>query len=135
MIELAYTSTASWLYSQDNLDGILSASRRNNASAGITGILLHRGMTVLQLLEGPPEAVRELYGKLAQDRRHHSLVLLFERPLQQRVFPEWTMAFEALPESPLPAGAHRLAGNSIELELNLPPERRRLVDLFVQQVR
>ncbi len=136
MIELAYTSTTAWRYTEDDLNDILKTSRENNAKAGITGILLHRGTTVLQLLEGEAGAVRGLYAKLLQDRRHHGLVLLHDREIVARAFGQWSMAFEPLTdETSCPEGVHRLVGPSIVPNISVAQERRRLVDLFVKTVR
>lgn len=96
MIQLAYTSTSSWAYSETDVDNILQASRRNNARDEITGVLLYRAGTVLQILEGPGDPVRTLYAVLGRDLRHHSLFCLYQEAITQRQFPEWTMGFQLI---------------------------------------
>jgi len=137
MIELAYTSTTPWLYSTEELRDILSKSRTNNAKTGITGILLYRARTVLQLLEGEAEAVHALYAKLLLDPRHHSLTLLYDRPLAERNFGQWSMAFEHLAESEsFGDGVHRMTRHGLipDLDLQRGLRARRLLDTFVQHV-
>lgn len=135
MIELAYTSTTTRSYTAEDLKDILTTSRANNAKAGITGILLYRRSTVMQLLEGEPEAVHALYAKLQLDPRHHSLVLLYDRPIAQRAFGQWTMGFEDwTEEGAFGEGVHRMTRLALEPEVNVPPGQRRLVDAFLRLV-
>jgi len=52
-------------YRPGDLDDILTASRRNNALMGISGLLLFIDGGFLQMLEGEERAVRELYTRVA----------------------------------------------------------------------
>jgi hypothetical protein len=70
MRQLLYVSNAARDIAPRALDAILSASRANNVLLGITGLLLHIDGGFLQILEGDERAVRELYARIAADRRH-----------------------------------------------------------------
>jgi hypothetical protein len=72
---------------------ILIASRRNNAQAGITGLLYFDGRRFLQALEGEAEAVERLYRHIAADPRHHALVVLSDRHVEAREFGDWAMGY------------------------------------------
>lgn len=136
MIELAYTSTASPQFTAKDLKAILTTSRANNMKFGITGMLLFRGQTFLQLLEGETEAIYSLYRNLLQDSRHYGVTLLYDRPLAQRAFGKWSMAFEHVPDTePMPDDLHRLTLNGISPALNLSPGSNRLISTFLQHVR
>jgi hypothetical protein len=93
MIQLCYISTARPHVGWDAVDDILAASRRNNAPARVTGLLLFNGKRFLQLLEGAPAAVEETYARIQRDPRHFAVVKLSERTIDAREFGDWEMAF------------------------------------------
>lgn len=94
MFQLLYVSAATHLLSDAELDEILAVSRRNNTRDGVTGLLLYADGAFFQVLEGEEAAVRDLYGRIAQDPRHHRLLNIFQRGIDQRDFPEWSMGFQ-----------------------------------------
>ena len=77
------------------LDGILAASRRNNAKAGVTGLLLSGGRRFLQVLEGPESQVAATFARIAADPRHFAIVELSRREIKDRQFGNWAMAYDA----------------------------------------
>lgn len=94
LFELVYSSAA---YphgaTQDALHDILAKSREKNARLDITGVLLFENDEFVQLLEGPRQAVCDLYYKaIAGDDRHHPHVC-WEFEIEARNFPDWTMGF------------------------------------------
>lgn len=93
---VVYTSTAVTEFTGRDLTALLTVSRRNNARAGLTGMLLYRAGRFLQVLEGPPEPVRALMGRIRSDASHHNVRVLLEEPAPARQFPEWTMRFPAV---------------------------------------
>jgi hypothetical protein len=74
---------------------ILSASRRNNARARVTGLLFFDGKRFLQALEGEEGAVDDTFARIQRDDRHHALVVLSSRTVDTREFGEWAMAYGA----------------------------------------
>lgn len=93
MIQLIYASSATTPFGEAELTDLLKRARVHNASVGVTGLLLFDQGTFLQVLEGPEDAVRTLYDKIALDRRHDKVLLLFDGPIEERVFDEWKMGF------------------------------------------
>jgi hypothetical protein len=69
---LTYFSSAVERFNQPALKRLLEISRRNNATRGITGLLLYRDGRFLQFLEGPQDAARTTYEHIRMDGRHHS---------------------------------------------------------------
>jgi hypothetical protein len=55
---------------------IVRRARISNAARGITGLLVFDGMSFLQHLEGPPEAVGELTERILRDQRHTDIRIL-----------------------------------------------------------
>jgi len=122
MHQLVYVSAASWALSNIELNEILDASRRNNAAAGITGLLLHVDRGFLQILEGPRPALRETFARIGRDRRHTALRVLVEQESDGRLFTGWTMGFEKL-SSANPRTADVFAVTSDAVQNAVPPER------------
>lgn len=78
------------------LPDILESARRHNQTQGVTGMLLYRHRHFLQVLEGPASAVRETFGRILQDDRHHYIVRIDELRVEHRHFGTWSMGFQAL---------------------------------------
>ena len=91
--QLLYASNASRDTPDAVLDDILAASRRNNAGAGVTGMLLYVEGGFMQVLEGDDEAVGAIYARICQDKRHWNTLVLLDRSAP-RAFGEWSMGFE-----------------------------------------
>jgi hypothetical protein len=94
MIRLLYISTTRVPHSRIQLDAILAASRRNNAAAGITGLLIAGGNRFLQVLEGPEARVQETYDRIRIDTRHIAPVILKREAVEKRLFGRWAMGFQ-----------------------------------------
>lgn len=95
MIRIAYLSTAVSPPAPADLEAILTASRRNNADLGVTGLLCHHDGSFLQFLEGDDAVVDRLYARIALDPRHHSVLRLYREPVTERLFGDWSMALAA----------------------------------------
>lgn len=95
LLELVYLSNAFPLdFPQSELERILASARRRNAELDVTGVLLYHKGTFLQMLEGPPDAVRHLFGDIIHDDpRHRAVVHCWEQPIAARSFPEWRMGY------------------------------------------
>ena len=75
---------------------MLAHSRSSNSQSGITGILLHVDRTFFQVLEGPREAVDELYAKILIDARHTMITRIIYEAIARRFFGEYSMNFASL---------------------------------------
>jgi hypothetical protein len=71
---------------------IMTVSLGWNYSNGITGALLLSPEGYAQVLEGPPHAVKSLFGHIACDPRHQALELLYHEYHSERDFGNWAMA-------------------------------------------
>jgi hypothetical protein len=96
MIQLIYVSSATELFSESQLVDLLSQAREHNASIGVTGMLLYKDGNFMQVLEGAADDVQPLYAKIRSDPRHKGVITVLERPVAQRGFAEWSMAFADL---------------------------------------
>lgn len=95
MIRLLYISTARQRPTAAEFADILRTSRRNNAAAGITGLLIVGGRRFLQALEGPEDAVLSTYRRISQDPRHFAVVELTRETIAERQFGHWDMGAQA----------------------------------------
>jgi hypothetical protein len=91
MIRLLYISQSAPSVSDEDLRDILQASQRNNASLGITGVLVVGGRMFAQVLEGPEEGVLRKYVRILDDPRHGDCRILLIAPTQTRMFKDWAM--------------------------------------------
>lgn len=73
---LIYRSRATESMSSEDLFGLLTLARERNASSQVTGIMLFDGTYFVQLLEGPDEALAEIFCAISRDKRHKNVVLL-----------------------------------------------------------
>ncbi|MEZ5892881.1 MAG: BLUF domain-containing protein [Parvularculaceae bacterium] len=114
MLETIVYTSAAWSERPEEagLDAILAASRRNNARAGLTGVLLFAKGSFIQALEGPPAALAETYGRILKDRRHRLVIELYRAPIAGRNFGDWSMGYRAADMGPL-AGAFDLTAKAI----------------------
>ncbi len=98
MYSLIYRSVAKDSFNKPLIYKMLSEARDFNASHGITGCLLYHQGQFLQLLEGEEKEVISLYERIKQDHRHEKVELLEEEEIGERIFSEWSMAFQDIGE-------------------------------------
>lgn len=83
------------------ISDILTVARRKNHAREVTGALIFNNGCFAQVLEGEKRHVQEIFGHIEADPRHRNLVLLQVEPCQQRLFPDWSMAYVGpSPEEP-----------------------------------
>ena len=91
MIELIYTSKAVGEWDAARLNELLNKAWRKNRELEVTGLLIYNSQHFLQVLEGDPAVIRELYRIIGEDTRHTDVVTLVERQRTSRSFSEWSM--------------------------------------------
>jgi hypothetical protein len=94
MIRLIYCSKASKLLSNDDLEAMLEKARENNVKKDITGLLVVKGYSFFQWLEGEESSVIELFNKIKDDERHHSVFVMNQENVDNRVFGDWSMGYK-----------------------------------------
>jgi len=126
MICLAYLSSASEPMTASALSEIVAQSHRNNLSDDVTGMLCHYDGSFLQFLEGPAKGVERVFKRVSRDRRHSGLIEVFRRPIEARLFADWSMAMV----KPEDLGPEQRAWSKglRELELNGRAEHRAMVE-------
>ncbi len=93
-IQLLYGSSATVPFGKPELLELLNKSRNNNAKVNVTGLLLYKDGQFMQVLEGDEPAVTSLYQRISRDPRHTGSMVFLQHPIEQRDFPDWSMAFK-----------------------------------------
>lgn len=75
------------------IEDILAVSRRNNASAEVTGALMFNAGCFGQVIEGRRDVVETTFKRIQRDPRHGEVSLLAFEPVAARTFPQWSMGF------------------------------------------
>ncbi|AUD00866.1 BLUF domain-containing protein [Spirosoma pollinicola] len=85
---------SSFLVHNDELLHIMHESKKNNRALGITGVLLYFNGSVIEVLEGKEENVKNAYETISRDSRHKHLIQLYANPVKKRYFPDWFMGYK-----------------------------------------
>ncbi|WP_051378848.1 BLUF domain-containing protein [Derxia gummosa] len=93
LLLLLYVSSARTPLTDTELAALLVQSRDRNARLGLTGVLLYRDGNFMQALEGPADAVEQVWASIQRDPRHHDIITLMESTVQSRSFGSWSMGF------------------------------------------
>jgi hypothetical protein len=96
--QVTYVSGATVPFSADDLAELVHRSREQNEAKSITGILLYNSGSFLHVIEGPPEAVDELFQSIRQDPRHSRILVLHRSSPREREFPGHSLDFLEISE-------------------------------------
>jgi adenylate cyclase len=88
---IKYVSRFDKPHTEADIEAIGEQSRANNERLDLTGMLMASGGLFYQVLEGPAEAVDEVYARIANDSRHTDLLLLGSEENVERLYPDWSM--------------------------------------------
>jgi hypothetical protein len=91
IVRLVYVSEAAVPFSKPDLAALLRKSQQNNASRGLTGLLLFAGGHFMQVLEGHIDAVTARFELISEDPRHRRVHRLLCEGATDRLFGRWTM--------------------------------------------
>ncbi|HSI69813.1 MAG TPA: BLUF domain-containing protein [Gillisia sp.] len=79
---ICYVSTANSNLSQHQIEALLSLSKERNDPVNIKGLLLYSEGNFFQIMEGDKEVVLRVYEKISQDRRHHGIIQIVGRDIE-----------------------------------------------------
>ncbi len=100
MKHIVYVSQAHRPMSTDELASLLKHSRVRNLEDEITGLLIYRFNAdydrgnFVQALEGPEDKIDDVWQRISKDARHHTIVVVEESSVEQRMFKDWSMGFK-----------------------------------------
>jgi hypothetical protein len=96
MYSLTYVSSASSRFIEGDFERLAAVSADNNQRDGITGALLFKEGTFMQVLEGDEAVVCRTFARIASDPRHQGLITLLRGDIPERQFPEFSMRVEEI---------------------------------------
>lgn len=96
LIQLVYASAAARPATPDELESILTHSRKANAAIGVTGLLLHDNGSYFQVLEGPQDAVEATFARISGDSRHGRVLRILTATVSERAFADWSMGYSGV---------------------------------------
>lgn len=99
MYFIVYSSKAADHMDEDSLKQILDSSGRNNENNNITGMLIFRNDTFIQMLEGKQADVEATFNRILEDKRHEQVLKLFANNTDKRHFPNWKMAMQVVDDA------------------------------------
>ncbi|AIS58386.1 MULTISPECIES: BLUF domain-containing protein [Vibrio] len=99
MIRLLYYSVASSEMTMMDLKGILDVARKNNGRRDVTGMLCYDNEYFLQILEGEPTEVTDLFLTIGRDERHHDVTIMGVQSIEKRAFGQWDMGYAGSSET------------------------------------
>ena len=99
---ISYISKFSRPLARDEVSKLAADAAEKNRSMGVTGMLMSSGGIFYQVIEGPVDAVDDLFKRIAADPRHQDvLVLSTHEEVEDRQFPSWAMKKVDLDEEAL----------------------------------
>ncbi|NOQ36898.1 MAG: hypothetical protein GQ569_13580 [Methylococcaceae bacterium] len=96
LIRLICISSATTIPTDRELKELLDGAKVRNKKRGVTGFLVYKNGTYLQVLEGERETVENLFNIISQDSRTAGIVKLKDESITQREFAHWHMGFKNL---------------------------------------
>lgn len=134
LYRMVYISRAEALFKEYQLLELLEQARSYNSKHDITGMLLYKDLSFIQLLEGPQEAVNTLFASIKRDRRHKHIKELLNEMADSRIFTGWSMGYQRYDKNtPLPKGYSDYLSDSSMVEERWgsnPPDTLKLLALF-----
>ena len=130
MHHLIYLSQATVPFNVPQLEQLLARARRFNTAYALTGVLLYGNDQFFQVLEGDAATVQALYTRIRQDPRHRNVTTYADKAIAERAFPDWQMAYRALP----PQQFIEFAGYVLPTRLRLDRPNLNLADTQLLQL-
>lgn len=134
IVRLIYASRLKKKLDHAAVEKIADMSRRNNKKLGVTGALCSSPRGFLQILEGPPAAVNELYNRIVRDPRHADVTLLEYVKVPFREFENWSMAYVRTDEI-AQALLHKYSTHRVFDPFTMGPMQARVFLLAITELR
>ena len=120
MRRITYMSASSHVLKNEELEQLLRQSQALNLRDDVTGLLLHHNGSFIQVIEGPPDELGDTLARIKADPRHHGVIVVEDRPITDREFLEWAMAFQPSQSwTPRPDSAFLRLGSLVRGEVQI----------------
>jgi len=98
------------------IERILRSARRHNPARNVTGALLYSDGCFAQVLEGRRADVEHIFEIIQCDDRHADVTIMHLHPVEERSFPDWSMAFAGIDGA---SAAPTVAGDGMQAPQNI----------------
>lgn len=93
MYTICYVSKGKDDLTTDDLEELFGYTLQYNTEHNITGILLYRSGSFLQVLEGEKEILIPIFGRIQEDPRHKEIFTILKGPSKKRIFADYASRF------------------------------------------
>ena len=122
LTRILYTSAVAPTLDGESLKRLIKSAHGTNAALCVTSMLVRCGSDFLQVLEGNPDTVDELFCRITRDQRHSGVTVLAREQADQQLFGHWPLGFSVLSPAQVAmlSGAHSAGIDELALtELNV----------------
>lgn len=98
LVYFLYISAADPDVSFEDLAEILASSKKYNDAHGVSGMLLFKSGSFLQVLEASRAEMTRVLERIMGDPRHRNMIAILSGELEKRKFPDWSMGFVNMEE-------------------------------------
>ena len=91
MLRLFFISAATHFKTARELNEIMRASRMRNRAEGVSSLLIYNDGSYAQLMEGPKQAVLNVFERIKKDKRHTGAAIIFQEETDTRITEGWDM--------------------------------------------
>lgn len=100
MRSIIFFSTAKVAMTEDELAALGRECATNDSQVGISGMLLHKDGSFLQIIEGSNSVIRDMHARILADPRHVNMRTILDRDIEQREFDGPALGFKNLDTAP-----------------------------------
>ena len=93
MYTICYVSKGKDDLTTDDLEQLFGYTLQYNTEHNITGILLYRSGSFLQVLEGEKEILIPIFERIQEDPRHKEIFTILKGPSKKRIFADYASRF------------------------------------------
>ncbi|MBO6879639.1 BLUF domain-containing protein [Winogradskyella sp.] len=87
-----YQSKSQSHFAPMDIELMLMKAKRKNKRLKITGCIVYADNKFIQLIQGPKDAIIDLYKEIKADKRHFKVTTLLEQSTEQKIWSDWSMA-------------------------------------------
>ncbi|WP_430468554.1 BLUF domain-containing protein [Winogradskyella ouciana] len=89
---IIYQSKSQSHFAPMDIELMLMKAKRKNKRLKITGCIVYADNKFIQLIQGPKDAIIDLYKEIKADKRHFKVITLLEQSTEQKIWSDWSMA-------------------------------------------
>lgn len=89
---IIYQSKAQPNFTPMDIELMLMKAKRKNKRIKVTGCIVYANNKFIQLIQGPKDAITDLYASIKADKRHFKVTTLLKQSSDTKIWSDWSMA-------------------------------------------